>query len=190
MLSTDILYDRYSDEIHQYIKARVTGSAADDILQQVFLKAHQNRHSLHKPELAKSWLYRITQHAIIDWYRSEGRQQEQPYETAWRDRLESEDQKEQQLAHHIASCIIPMIDDLDPQTKTVLDAYLDHTPLQKIADQTHLSLSNVKVLIHRSKKKLSTLYKQCCSTYTAEDGTLLDTRCRNHCGCAQCHIQH
>jgi len=43
----------------------------DDILQQVFLKAHEKMTTVQEQKAIKSWLYRITQHNIVDWYRKE-----------------------------------------------------------------------------------------------------------------------
>jgi RNA polymerase sigma-70 factor (ECF subfamily) len=70
-MDTQTLRETYATQLRMYIASRVQGPAADDILQQVFLKVHQKLDSLQEPKALKSRLYRTTQHTIIDRYRKE-----------------------------------------------------------------------------------------------------------------------
>lgn len=67
------LYDKYITKIYRFIFFKVeTKSEAEDITQQVFLKAWQNIYSFKNKKGARfsSWLYRIAKNAVIDHYRT------------------------------------------------------------------------------------------------------------------------
>lgn len=185
-MDTQTLRTTYSQTIRLYIASRVTGSAVDDILQQVFLKAHEHSFSLKDTAAAKARLYRIAQTTIIDRYRQEYGGKNGEMSDEFRDHLEDDtsSSNDQKLAKNISSCLLPMIDDLDTVSQEVMRRYLDNnTTYRHIAEEVWLSESNIKVLIHRAKKKLQEKYKQCCTLYRDEQGTLIDTRCENDCGC-------
>jgi RNA polymerase sigma-70 factor (ECF subfamily) len=150
------------------------------------LKVHQKLDTIQEPKALKAWLYRTTQHTIIDRYRKEYGSKEWVMDelfwesTAW-DIASSNQEK---LVRNISSCILPMINDLDDTSKAVMERYTNpEYTLQQIAHELWLSLSNVKVIIHRSKKKLKAMYDQCCYQYKDHQWTIIDTWCSKNCGC-------
>jgi RNA polymerase sigma-70 factor, ECF subfamily len=66
-LDLETLYERFKRPIHSYIY-RVLGSRedADDLTQEVFLRAHVVWHDLHDHDRLSSWLYRIATNGCID----------------------------------------------------------------------------------------------------------------------------
>lgn len=180
------LWNMYSSQIRKYIGARIEWPAVDDILQQVFVKAHEKMSTLQEPQALKSWLYRIAQYSIVDRYRQEyGWKYGAMDDTYW-DGLEndSSDSNHKVILNNISSCLIPMIDSLDGQSKSIMKRYLEPNITQKmIADEVWLSLSNIKVIIHRAKKKLKDKYEECCYQYKDWKWNIIDTRCSKDCGC-------
>jgi RNA polymerase sigma-70 factor (ECF subfamily) len=70
MYDTETIWNRFSDRLLQFIRMRVENSAAaEDILQEVFLRIHGRIHTLTAPDKLESWIYQITRNAIIDHYR-------------------------------------------------------------------------------------------------------------------------
>ena len=66
------LYDEFADRIFRYIKAKINSTQqAEDILQEVFLKAWANINQFELREDANfsAWLYRIATNAIYDYFR-------------------------------------------------------------------------------------------------------------------------
>ena len=61
------VYERFKRPIHSYIY-RLLGSRedADDVTQEVFLRAHVLWHDLHDHDHLSSWLYRLATNASID----------------------------------------------------------------------------------------------------------------------------
>ena len=63
------------DGLRAFIAKRVNDQGhVDDILQDVFVRAHRQIDSVNDPDRIISWIYQITRNAIIDHYRKPGRQ--------------------------------------------------------------------------------------------------------------------
>ena len=186
MLETQYVRDQYSDQLRKYIAARIEWPAVDDILQQVFLKAHQKLKTVNQDDAIKSWLYRITQHTIIDRYRKEHTWNHWTLSDQYREVLEDDSSKikEKRVIMNIASCLLPMIDSLDDQSKQVMKRYLEPNVTQSmISEELWISVSNIKVIVHRAKKKLKEKFEQCCYTHTDKEWRIIDTRCSSNCWC-------
>lgn len=64
---------RYSAATYALVYSTLGGIAdAEDIAQEVFLKAFENLNSLRKPERFGSWLYGITRNTCLAWLRKQG----------------------------------------------------------------------------------------------------------------------
>uniref|UniRef100_F4CCY9 RNA polymerase, sigma-24 subunit, ECF subfamily n=1 Tax=Sphingobacterium sp. (strain 21) TaxID=743722 RepID=F4CCY9_SPHS2 len=64
------IYDHYSQAIYGKLRKFVKISAvADEMLQDVFLKVWENRHTLDSNYSLKPWLYRVTENEIYKFYR-------------------------------------------------------------------------------------------------------------------------
>ncbi len=191
-MDTQELWDTYSQQIRKYISARIEWPAVDDILQQVFLKAHEKLYTIKENKAIKSWLYRITQHSIIDRYRKEYWWKQGTMDDAYRDALENDETNvnEKKIISNISSCLLPMIDTLDDQSQKVMQRYLEpNTTQAMIAEELWISVSNIKVIVHRAKKKLKEKYQQCCYQYTDWKWNIIDTWCSSNCWCDNSVIQ-
>lgn len=72
-----------SQQVHEDLRAfigkRVGSEAeADDILQEVYFRMHRSRDQLNDPDRLISWMFQITRHVIIDYYRSPERRRKIP----------------------------------------------------------------------------------------------------------------
>jgi len=184
MQTIEDLWDTYSQDLQKFIASRVDWPAADDILQQVFLKVHSKIATLQDTNKVKQRLYRIAQHSIIDRYRKERSWDiSNMDEVFWQWVEEDRETDKSIIAKNISSCLLPMIDTLWEKEKSIMKRYLDWTSQKEIAAITWDSLANIKVIIHRAKKKLQEKYTQCCYQYRDDDWVLIDTRCSKNCGC-------
>lgn len=191
-MDTQELWDTYSQQIRKYISARIEWPAVDDILQQVFLKAHEKLSTIKENKAIKSWLYRITQHSIIDRYRKEYWWKQGTMDDAYRDALENDTSNvnDKKIISNISSCLLPMIDTLDDQSQKVMQRYLEpNTTQPMIAEELWISVSNIKVIVHRAKKKLKEKYQQCCYQHTDWKWNIIDTWCSSNCWCDNSVIQ-
>ncbi|MCS6896338.1 MAG: sigma-70 family RNA polymerase sigma factor, partial [Nitrospira sp.] len=74
---TEELWRLVHDGLRAFIARRVGDHGhVDDILQDVFERVHRRSNSVTDPHRIISWIYQVTRHAIIDYYRKPGRQRE------------------------------------------------------------------------------------------------------------------
>jgi RNA polymerase sigma-70 factor, ECF subfamily len=130
--------------------------AADDIVQDTFIKIHLNIKNLRDDERIKPWVYQITRNAIVDYYR-----RERPFEELPFDHPSTEEEIE--ISTELASCIKPMIEQLplkyrEALTITELQGY---TQVQ-LSMQLGISLSGAKSRVQRGRLKLKELILACC----------------------------
>lgn len=68
------LFRRHRSKVYTYVMRRVkSDSAAEEILQEIFLKFHTSRRTYKKEFLVAQWLYMITKSVLVDYMRRKGR---------------------------------------------------------------------------------------------------------------------
>lgn len=75
------IWQEYHDRLLGFITKRVNDhAAAEDILQDVFIKIYSRIDTLKDTGKLQSWMYQITRNAIVDYYRSHKIMHELPEE--------------------------------------------------------------------------------------------------------------
>src|SRR5690242_6160334 len=68
-LATEAVWEAFHTPLLHFIRRRIADSAAaEDLLQEVFLKIHQQIETLSDVKKLEGWVHQITRHAIIDYY--------------------------------------------------------------------------------------------------------------------------
>ncbi|OZS41630.1 sigma factor [Photobacterium sanguinicancri] len=89
---------RHKDQLRYYVLKKIDDpDAAEDILQDVYIKASANLSQLKSQDSLKSWLYRITHNVMMDFYRTRQPYDELPDDIAVEE-LTSEDENLQKMA--------------------------------------------------------------------------------------------
>jgi RNA polymerase sigma-70 factor, ECF subfamily len=154
----DELYAQYDRRILAYC-TYVTGDRdqANDVFQEVFVKAFLSLHSLRDPDKAANWLFRIARNECLNSLKVSKRNE--------RRSVEIDDAVEGTIPstsvgsynddmEHVRKALTLISKD---QREALLLAEFEGFSLKEIADMTGASLSNVKVRIHRAKQKLQTI---------------------------------
>ena len=69
-VGTDEIWQLFSERLKGFILNRVHNSHdAEDILQDIFIKIHNNVHNLRGTDKLESWINQIARNTIIDYYR-------------------------------------------------------------------------------------------------------------------------
>jgi RNA polymerase sigma-70 factor, ECF subfamily len=155
------IVNRYQDKLLRYIM-RISGVGRDeaqDILQDVFLKAYRNLNSFNPDLKFSSWIYRITHNQVISHYR---KRQARPQGLNW-------DFNEQVLAALASDIelngqidlmilkehIDQALERIDPKYREVLMLrFLDEKDYREIADIIKKPMGTVATLLNRAKKQL------------------------------------
>ena len=78
--SFDHTYEQYRERIRKYFSLKVNPMAADDLTQQVFLKAVENFHRFKGNSNLFTWIFKIAQNTVKNEYRRLSRQKESPFD--------------------------------------------------------------------------------------------------------------
>lgn len=154
-----IIVDTYSDRIHALV-AGIAGDpmTADELTQDVFIKAFRTLGSFKKSSSLETWLYRISYNTAIDHTRKQRNealrlddlQLERLSDTDVGNLLDSEDDTDPRLA------LLPdALDRLPADDRALLTFfYYEDMSVRDISAVTGIKESNIKVKLLRARKKL------------------------------------
>lgn len=156
------------ERLRAFIAKRIADDAAvDDLLQEVFLKIHDKIDQVQDPRRLVSWIFTVTRHTIIDYYRTSHRHRELPaglamdVETLVTAGWPKDEPDEPRL--QLAGCLRPMVDQLAPEYRDALKLVeLDGLTQQAAAAKLGLSLSGMKSRVQRGRRQLKALLHDCC----------------------------
>ncbi|MCG8575595.1 MAG: sigma-70 family RNA polymerase sigma factor [Flavobacteriales bacterium] len=169
------LVSRYKDMVFtlalRVVKQR---EEAEEVSQEVFLKAYKHLKKFKGNSKFSSWLYRITYNASMDSLKQQKRMVDtENFEQIRIDEIEQLDTQLDQLEERERkSAIQRSIDLLAAEDGFLLTLYyFDELKIDEIASLTKLSKSNIKVKLFRARNRLSQiLMKQLDSEYIGEYG--------------------
>lgn len=157
------LLDKYSRQVHSLILRVVRNREdAEELAQDVFMKVFRNLSSFKGDSSFSTWIYRIAYNTAI----SETRKKKYEY-LAIEDSVinnVSEEEVANALGQNDTSVQMDKLDtalaQLPPDERgIILLFYMKEKTIDDIADITGLSSSNIKVRLHRIRKKLFVLLK-------------------------------
>ncbi|PTQ93585.1 RNA polymerase sigma-70 factor (ECF subfamily) [Mucilaginibacter yixingensis] len=128
--------------------------AANDLLQETFLKVWQNLEKFRNQAMISTWIYRIAVNTCLTYLRSEKRQaKDELTDQLVETRAEEFSEKNEQVA-----LLYKCISKLEESERIIITMVLDEMPYTEIADISGISEGNLRVKIHRIKQKLTELY--------------------------------
>jgi RNA polymerase sigma-70 factor (ECF subfamily) len=151
---------------------------AEDVLQEAMLRASRGYADLHAEEALTTWLYRVATHACVDHLRRRARRL--PVETwteldelvAYDDSLPSLEQTIER--QEMSSCVQRLLGRLPDQYRSVLIlADLEGLTAPEIGELLGLTLTTVKIRIHRARTLLRKELEAGCSFSCDERGVLV-----------------
>lgn len=176
MADTEKIYREYRSQLLAFVRRRVDSpSAAEDILQDVFLKLLNKGDTVREEGSLHAWLYQVTRNAIIDHWR-----RARHHETVT-DELPSE-AVDSPAGRELAQCLQPLIQAL-PETyrEALQQSEIQEIPLKQVAQAQGISLPGAKSRIQRGRRKLKALLLDCCRVEVANSGQVLGFEARSKC---------
>jgi RNA polymerase sigma-70 factor (ECF subfamily) len=172
--AADATLQRLVDSHRQFLAflERRVGSraAAEDILQDAFVRGMGKIGDLRDQESAVAWFYRLLRNAIADHYRRRRAEQRAVDRAA----AEPEPVSEPELTEAVCRCIRGLVDTLKPEYAAVLRRVdLEGAALGTFAAEAGITANNAGVRAHRARLALRRQVEKSCGT------------CATH-GCFQC----
>jgi RNA polymerase sigma-70 factor (ECF subfamily) len=165
------LWRTYHGGLHRFIRARVGDpDAVEDLLQEVFIKAHRSLATVHDGGRVQGWLYRITRNVVVDYYRGRRELDRLPEDLA----AESPESTVE-ARRELARCLVPFIDRLpEHYRQAMLLSEIEGRPQRQVAEALGLSLSGAKSRVQRGRVMLKDQLSQCCRLEFDHRGALTD----------------
>lgn len=176
MPATEVIYREYRTKLLAFIRRRVgSRQAAEDILQDVFVKLLTRRDTVKQPGKLHSWLYQVTRNAIIDHRRASRRFETLP------DELPAEED-DSPAARELARCLEPLIQALpDMYRDAVRLSEIREVPLKQVARAQKVSLPGAKSRVQRGRRRLKEMLMDCCRVEVSRSGQIIDYEARQKC---------
>ena len=164
------IWEEFSLKLKQFILQRVKDkSAAEDILQEVFLKIHGGLDGLKDESKLEGWIFQVTRNVMVDHFRRQRPQEELSEELVedWSD--------DKQVIEELAPCLKEMIDSLPDEYRQalILTEYQGLTQAQ-LAERLGISVSGAKSRVQRGRAKLKEMLLACCHFELDKRGKVID----------------
>ena len=175
------VYERFDSDLRRYIRGNVRDpAAAEDILQNVYLKIQARINTLQKEERIRAWVYRIARNAITDHHRSRTPTtdlEEVPDEAG----DATGDATDEGLEHQLSRTVRDMLEGLpqDHRQAIQLTEYEGLTQ-KELADRLGISVSGAKSRVQRARARLKTLLLDCCHFELDRRGRVVNYYAREH----------
>lgn len=162
-------WNEYREQLLTFIRRKIRSRQdADDILADVFLKLAKQTGLARIPHKLPNWLYRVTNNAIIDYYRVQ-----RPLEALPQDVVQ--DAPTPEAMSTLSACIMPLLEQLpDTYRIPLLLSEIKGKRHRDVADELDLSVSAVKSRILRGRKQLKDIMAKRCTFLYDKHGRLVD----------------
>ena len=158
---TEQAWERFHAPLLQFIRRRVSDDeTAEDLLQDVFLKIHQQIETLKDTRKLESWVYQIARYAIIDHYRGKRLtiSLETPEVCELPDELPDDD-----IVSELFPAVRAMVNSLPLQDRQalILTEYQGLTQ-KELGQRLGISFSGAKSRVQRARERLKQQLLACC----------------------------
>lgn len=176
---TAALWGALVADLRRFVRGRVGDPAvADDIVQDVFVRVHEQRHTLREQDRVEAWVYRIARNAVTDHHRSHRPPSRLPEDggiPAPPPDPHDDDAPERVLGAWLRL----MIHALPPVYREALElTELQGISQREAARRLGLSYSGLKSRVQRGRAQLRQMLDRCCEVALDARGRVIDYRCR------------
>ncbi|HYG23923.1 MAG TPA: RNA polymerase sigma factor SigZ [Verrucomicrobiae bacterium] len=176
------IWHEFAGKLGRFIRTRVADpAAAEDILQDVFLRIQKRLDQLKDPAKLETWIYLIARNAVVDHYRTRRETVEVP-ETMPSERAETDGEVEElKLAFRRMIYSLP-----EPFREAVVLTELEGLKQQELADRLGISLSGAKSRVQRGRAQLKKMLDECCTFEFDRRGAVIGCEPRKRSSCEEC----
>lgn len=174
--------NRLQLEFYQKIKSYVLSKVrdrqdAEDIVQDVFVKAQLQLHTLRDSDKAMGWMYRITHNVIIDYYRLKKKEQSGFLIDSPEDRHIFNECVEQ--------CLTALSETLPaPYREALILSDKENVPQLELAERWGISYSGAKSRVQRARQMLKEKMENLYDIKTDGYGNVIVCEDKGPCGCS------
>lgn len=171
-----------------YFNHKVGNQAiAEDLLQDVFLKAITASQNNTHPKNVRSWIYTIAKNTLIDFYRSKKPTMAIP------ENLATDDSSDELVRQELSACLLPLARQLpDIYRDTLIATDIEGRTMKTVAKELKFSESAIKSRASRASRARQMLKQkllECCHIELTANNSVTDyqiqqTTGSKHCNCS------
>lgn len=171
-----VLVDNHR-EFLAFVERRVGDrAAAEDILQEAFVRGIEKGGALRSEESARAWFYRVLRNAIVDRHRL-ATVRDKRLEALAEEVAAAERERAGEVEQAICACVARLVDTLKPEYAQALRRIeLDGIAVKDFAAEAGITDTNAGVRVFRARAALHRQVTQSCGT-CAEHGCM-DCTCK------------
>jgi RNA polymerase sigma-70 factor (ECF subfamily) len=177
ILSTgDLLIEQHRDGLFRYAQSMVRDRGdAEDLLQEILLRAHRSLGSLRAGEAMTTWLFRIATHTCVDHLRQRARR---PAIDTGVDPDALDDASDDPITlqatierREMSACVQRFLEALPDEYRSVIMlTELEGLTGPEVSDLLGIPLTTVKMRLHRARQTLQKALEAGCSLGCDERG--------------------
>ena len=160
------IYDQYYQRVRKFILHTVRSEwLADDLVQETFIKVNNNLENVRDASKLQSWIFRIAYNLCQDYFRTQGKN---PYPGSQEISEETVPartptiQKELEQGQ-MRKCVFGLVNRLPDSLRSVIIlSDVSEFSQREIAEIMGITVDNVKIRLHRARKKLKNLLEEHC----------------------------
>jgi len=156
------IYDKYIDKIYRFVFLKVSSQeVAEDLTSDTFLRGWESyKSNKDKVQNYQSFLYKIANNLVIDYYRFKGKVKIVSTEDRKIADPKANIEKKATLSSDMDNIKIVLADMSEDYQNVIIWHYLDGIPINDIAQIMDKSEEATRVLLHRALKTLRTTIKE------------------------------
>ncbi|MGG2196464.1 RNA polymerase sigma factor SigZ [Paenibacillus validus] len=175
-MEMETLWSTFHEPLKTFIVRRThRRHEADDILQDVFLKIFTKLDSLRDDQKLRPWIYQITRHSIIDFYRKD-----KPFDELPEELPGTNESDEMNVNKELANCLRPLIRQLPDKYREAIElTELEGLSQKDLSEKLGISFSGAKSRVQRGRQKLKEIISACCHLELDRYGNILEYKQKN-----------
>jgi RNA polymerase sigma-70 factor (ECF subfamily) len=164
------IWKKFNSNLRAFIISRTGNEAdADDILQEVYIRLHENIGDIKDGAAIKSWIYKVALNLVTDHYRKQKREVVLQAVTS---ELYGNSKKNPYMDTAVND-MIKMMDDLPPEyCEALCLTEIEGLSQKEYAERTGLSYSGAKSRVQRARLMLKDMLLKCCHYQFDKYGTV------------------
>jgi RNA polymerase sigma-70 factor (ECF subfamily) len=160
------IYDQYYRRVRKFILHTVRNEwVADDLVQETFIKINNNLESVRDAARLQAWIFKIAHNICRDYFRQQGKTANLGLEEISGEPAPAKvptSQKELEQGQ-MRKCVFGLVNFLPESLRSVIIlSDISEFSQREIAEILGISVENVKIRLHRARKKLKALLEKHC----------------------------
>lgn len=186
--STAALWERFSGDLRRWFGRRgVSPDVADDLLQETFLRVHQNGDTLTDEDRVAAWVHRVARNVLVDHRRRGALPGDEGVDVPDEGVDVPDEEPEDDVQATVAGWLPGYVRELPEAYREAVELHeLEGLTHAEIAARTGLSVSGVKSRVQRGRERVRAALLQCCAFEFDRRGGVTDWNRKRGADCDDC----